>query len=149
MLFHGHIELILGFNTFLPKVFCTAFSFHALCSKNALLHVDARVMWFIYRAGLRDYHARLGTRGGEGVLSHGSDRRSRTAHCKIAPRAATVRSHRPIRHPVLTLLFVAAKAACGVRSGYQLCEQNQGIINAHSDPNATTVLLWSASTLPV
>ena len=149
MLFHGHIELILGFNTFLPKVSCTAFSFHPVCSKHALLHDDARVIWLINRAGLRDYHARLGTRGGEGVVSHGSDRRSRTAHCKVAPRAVTEPSHRPIRHPVLTLLFVAAKAACGVRSGYQLCEQNQGRSNENSHPNANTVLLWSVSILPV
>ncbi len=53
----------------------------------------------------------------------------------------TGRSHRPTRHPVLTLLFVAAKAACGVRSGYQLCEQNQGTSNERSDPNANTLLL--------
>ena len=148
MLFHGHIELILGFNTFLPKVCSTAFSFHVVCNKHALPHLVARVIWLIYRAGLRNYHARLGTRGGQGVLSHGSDRRSRAAHCKVAPRPVTGRSHRPVRHSVLTLLFAAAKAACGVRSGYQLCEQNQGRSNEHSDTNANKVLLWSALTLP-
>ena len=70
-LFNGHVELILGFNTFLPKVtlFTCWTSLPLFADPNAKhWQCSSSQIWGMC-AGLRDYHARLGTRGGQGEFS--------------------------------------------------------------------------------
>lgn len=123
-LFNGHIELILGFNTFLPKVRMPAYCLLAETSAEAPFFSLARPHVGCIFAGLRDYHARPGTRGGQGELSFAFHRMC--AACIKRIDDSLCLSYRRSSRQRITVPVVAAQAACGVRPGYQLCEQNQG-----------------------